>query len=56
MRNLNIPRAVAYEPNEKYDPEEFLPDRFLDKTQNVVDPHSYYFGYGRRCVLQLTTD
>jgi len=20
----------------------------LDKTQNVVDPHSYYFGYGRR--------
>ena len=49
--SLSLSRAVAYEPNEKYDPHKFFPDRFLDKTQNVVDPHSYYFGYGRRYVF-----
>lgn len=26
-------RAIAYEPNDKYDPGAFLPERYLDATQ-----------------------
>ncbi|OCH84169.1 cytochrome P450 [Obba rivulosa] len=40
--------AVAFEPNEKYDPQEFLPDRFLDASQPAVDPSIWVFGFGRR--------
>ncbi|OBZ74404.1 O-methylsterigmatocystin oxidoreductase [Grifola frondosa] len=40
--------VVTLEPNDKYDPHAFLPDRFLDPTQDVVDPAVYAFGYGRR--------
>ncbi|OCH92010.1 cytochrome P450 [Obba rivulosa] len=40
--------AIAYEPNEKYNPESFLPERFLDETQNIPDPITWAFGFGRR--------
>ncbi|OCH91964.1 cytochrome P450 [Obba rivulosa] len=40
--------AVAFEPNEKYDPHAFLPERFLDDSLPVVDPSTWAFGFGRR--------
>ncbi|KAI3614781.1 cytochrome p450 [Moniliophthora roreri] len=40
--------AVAFTPNEKYDPDEFLPERFMDKDVEVEDPFTYVFGFGRR--------
>ncbi|OCH91993.1 cytochrome P450 [Obba rivulosa] len=40
--------ALAYEPNSKYNPEAFLPERFLDPTQSIVDPGAWAFGFGRR--------
>ncbi|OCH90216.1 cytochrome P450 [Obba rivulosa] len=40
--------AIAYEPNEKYDPEAFLPERHLDASQNVTDPMTWAWGFGRR--------
>ncbi|EMD36023.1 hypothetical protein CERSUDRAFT_138759 [Gelatoporia subvermispora B] len=40
--------AIAYEPNSKYDPEAFLPERFLDLTQPTADPALWAFGFGRR--------
>jgi len=41
-------RAIAFSPNEKYDPQEFIPERFLDLTQSITDPSLYAFGFGRR--------
>jgi hypothetical protein len=41
-------RAIAYEPNPRYPPEEFLPERFLDPEVPTADPASYVFGFGRR--------
>ncbi|RDB28846.1 O-methylsterigmatocystin oxidoreductase [Hypsizygus marmoreus] len=29
-------------------PDDFIPERFLDKVANVPDPRSFAFGYGRR--------
>ncbi|EMD36022.1 hypothetical protein CERSUDRAFT_96245 [Gelatoporia subvermispora B] len=40
--------AIAYAPNAKYDPDEFIPDRFLDLDQSAIDPRSWAFGFGRR--------
>ncbi|KAJ8503632.1 hypothetical protein ONZ45_g10684 [Pleurotus djamor] len=40
--------AVAFEENSKYNPQHFIPERFLDPTQNVVDPASWAFGFGKR--------
>ncbi|OCH86925.1 cytochrome P450 [Obba rivulosa] len=40
--------AVAFEPNEKYEPRAFLPERFLDASWPVVDPSTWAFGFGRR--------
>ncbi|OCH91997.1 cytochrome P450 [Obba rivulosa] len=40
--------AIVHEPNEKYDPEAFLPERFLDESQNIPDPITWAFGFGRR--------
>ncbi|ESK91872.1 cytochrome p450 [Moniliophthora roreri MCA 2997] len=41
--------AIAFAPNDKYGPEEFLPERFLDeKSGGTADPFSYIFGFGRR--------
>ncbi|KAJ8519672.1 hypothetical protein ONZ45_g3424 [Pleurotus djamor] len=40
--------AIAFEDNEKYDPQRFIPERFLDPTQDVVDPATWVFGFGKR--------
>ncbi|RDB19701.1 hypothetical protein Hypma_013169 [Hypsizygus marmoreus] len=40
--------AVAYDPNEKYDPNAFIPERFLDPNESIPDPTTYAFGFGRR--------
>lgn len=40
--------ALSREPNSKYSPEEFVPERFLDPTQNILDPFTWIFGFGRR--------
>ncbi|KAF7419468.1 hypothetical protein PC9H_002058 [Pleurotus ostreatus] len=40
--------AVAFAANERYDPQQFLPERFLDPTEDVVDPSSWAFGFGKR--------
>lgn len=42
-------RRTAYEPNAKYPPEQFIPERFLDPDCPSVEPAVYAFGYGRRC-------
>ncbi|PCH34875.1 cytochrome P450 [Wolfiporia cocos MD-104 SS10] len=43
--------AIAFEPNDKYNPQEFIPERFFDSTQNIVEPSTYSFGFGRRLVI-----
>ncbi|KAG6914297.1 hypothetical protein DXG01_001215 [Tephrocybe rancida] len=40
--------AVAFEPNEKYDPTAFIPERFLDPDCTTVDTSLWAFGYRRR--------
>ncbi|KAJ3785736.1 cytochrome P450 [Lentinula aff. detonsa] len=40
--------AIASEPNPKYHPREFIPERFMDPLITTVDPLSYAFGFGRR--------
>ncbi|KAI0928027.1 hypothetical protein AcW2_004170 [Taiwanofungus camphoratus] len=40
--------AVAFEPNERYDPHAFIPERFLGSTQSTVDPATWAFGFARR--------
>ncbi|KAF5388377.1 hypothetical protein D9615_000792 [Tricholomella constricta] len=42
--------AIAFSENEKYDPQDFIPERFLDVDDAAVDPTSYSFGFGRRKV------
>ncbi|OCH86923.1 cytochrome P450 [Obba rivulosa] len=39
---------VACEPNAKYDPEDFIPERFLDPTENIANPATWAFGFGSR--------
>ena len=41
-------RAIAFEPNPLYDPEQFIPERFLDEKVKTVDPATWAFGFGRR--------
>ncbi|EMD36008.1 hypothetical protein CERSUDRAFT_96232 [Gelatoporia subvermispora B] len=43
-----LSRAVALEPNEKYDPHSFLPERFLDPSEPTIDPALWAFGFSRR--------
>ncbi|KAJ4478446.1 cytochrome P450 [Lentinula aciculospora] len=40
--------AIASEPNSKYDPREFIPERFMDSLVSTIDPAAYAFGFGRR--------
>ncbi|OCH91989.1 cytochrome P450 [Obba rivulosa] len=40
--------SIAFEPNEKYEPQAFLPERFLDPSHPTVDPSMWMFGFGRR--------
>ncbi|KAI0315767.1 cytochrome P450 [Amylostereum chailletii] len=39
---------MAFAPNAKYPPREFIPERFLDPEDTTIDPAFYTFGYGRR--------
>ncbi|OCH83786.1 cytochrome P450 [Obba rivulosa] len=39
---------ISREHNEKYDPDEFIPEQFLNPDEPVRDPWSYAFGFGRR--------
>src|ERR1700761_4205452 len=43
-------RAVAFEPNDKYDPQKFIPERFINDS-DTPNPASWAFGFGRRYVL-----
>ncbi|KAK7461271.1 hypothetical protein VKT23_008447 [Stygiomarasmius scandens] len=40
--------AVSLEPNSKYPPDQFIPGRFLDDTQSIIEPSTWAFGFGRR--------
>ncbi|KAJ7223154.1 cytochrome P450 [Mycena pura] len=40
--------AIALESDGKYDPESFIPKRFLDSSIQPIDPNLYAFGFGRR--------
>ncbi|KAL5536470.1 hypothetical protein ACEPAF_292 [Sanghuangporus sanghuang] len=40
--------AIASAPSEKYDPRDFIPERFLDPEEVVADPSTWAFGFGRR--------
>ncbi|KAL0960433.1 hypothetical protein HGRIS_005476 [Hohenbuehelia grisea] len=45
--------AIAFEENAEYNPREFIPERFLDPTQSVVDPALWAFGFGKRPALSI---
>ncbi|PPQ88910.1 hypothetical protein CVT25_009145 [Psilocybe cyanescens] len=47
---LVIPNAwaIALESNAKYEPSEFIPERFLDPDVKATDPALWAFGFGRR--------
>ncbi|KAI0314890.1 cytochrome P450 [Amylostereum chailletii] len=40
--------SLAFEPNPKYPPAQFMPERFLDPDHPTVDPSTWAFGFGRR--------
>ncbi|EMD41293.1 hypothetical protein CERSUDRAFT_78948 [Gelatoporia subvermispora B] len=40
--------AVSRDPNVYPDPERWMPERYLDKSEDIVNPWDYAFGYGRR--------
>ncbi|EMD36301.1 hypothetical protein CERSUDRAFT_65977 [Gelatoporia subvermispora B] len=40
--------AIAYDTKSKYDAERFIPERFMDPAETVVDPAQWAFGFGRR--------
>ncbi|EMD36016.1 hypothetical protein CERSUDRAFT_52754 [Gelatoporia subvermispora B] len=40
--------SIAFEPNDKYDPHMFIPERFLDPSRPVIDLSAWAFGFGRR--------
>ncbi|KAL5529811.1 hypothetical protein ACEPAG_5798 [Sanghuangporus baumii] len=39
---------TALAPSSKYDPRDFIPERFLDPEEVVADPATWAFGFGRR--------
>ncbi|KAF9266556.1 cytochrome P450 [Marasmius fiardii PR-910] len=53
----NIIRSIAYAPDDRYDPYDFIPERFLPTNgQPPPDPASYTFGFGKRWVLSYHTE
>ncbi|EIM81797.1 cytochrome P450 [Stereum hirsutum FP-91666 SS1] len=40
--------SISQKQNEKYDPTMFIPERFLDPSEEITDPFTYVFGFGRR--------
>ncbi|KAJ7223139.1 cytochrome P450 [Mycena pura] len=47
MPNVWCISAVAFEPNDKYDPQKFIPERFINDS-DTPNPASWAFGFGRR--------
>ena len=48
-------RAMLHDPRRYPDPDEFIPERFLDgdaTNEGVIDPNNIIFGFGRRCVIK----
>lgn len=45
-------RTMSQDPAEFHDPEEFIPERFLEVDNHLPerDPRTFIFGFGRRCV------
>ncbi|EIM85219.1 cytochrome P450 [Stereum hirsutum FP-91666 SS1] len=45
-----VPKDTVVFPNvcDTYDPEKFIPERFLDPSEAADDPSTYLFGFGRR--------
>ncbi|GJE90601.1 cytochrome P450 [Phanerochaete sordida] len=39
---------IAFSPNERYPPDDFIPERFLDNEVPTTDPSLWAFGFGRR--------
>ncbi|GJE90574.1 cytochrome P450 [Phanerochaete sordida] len=39
---------IAFSPNAKYPPADFIPERFLDSEVQTMDPALWAFGFGRR--------
>ena len=44
---VDIYRSIAFDSTDC--PEEFTPERFLKSEGHPLDPHTYSFGFGRRC-------
>ncbi|PPQ68675.1 hypothetical protein CVT26_002956 [Gymnopilus dilepis] len=40
--------AVAFSENVRYDPQAFIPERFLDEGSLEINPATWQFGFGRR--------
>jgi cytochrome P450 len=57
---IGLPRAIFHNPEEFSEPEEFQPERFLNRTpeggwqlnKSVRDPMTIAFGFGRRLISQ----
>ena len=45
-----LARGIAFAENDRYDPQEFIPERFLDADAPEIDPERWNFGFGRRHV------
>ena len=53
---VDIYRSIAFDSTDC--PEEFTPERFLKSEGHPLDPHTYSFGFGRRCahVFQMFSE
>ncbi|KAF8958419.1 cytochrome P450 [Flammula alnicola] len=40
--------AIAFSHNDRYDPQAFIPERFMDANCSQIDPAVWNFGFGRR--------
>lgn len=54
MRLTRTCRAVLHDPALYYKPDEVIPERYLNRTDDTInpDPQDFAFGYGRRYLLR----